>query len=126
MLTTRVQITDHAAQRYVDRIDRTMPIEQARKLLEELAPTAAPLKKKTLMGQDQWKLEHPVPCVLVVKWDNDFNLGRVAVVVTVMDLPSAPSGTESDEERAMRIADAQVIQARRRKPNGFRKYRHAR
>lgn len=114
MLTGRVQITQHAAERYVKRIDGSLSSREAMALLEQLAPTAAPLKKKTIMGQEQWKLEHPFPCVLVVKRDGG---ATPPVVVTVWD---APPAEEDEQGEVDRIVALQAFETRAHKPRRVR------
>jgi hypothetical protein len=66
-----------------------MSESEAGRFLEEKAATAAHLKERTILGQQQWQIEDP-HCVLVMKQD-----GRKMVCVTV--LPEA-EGCESIED----------------------------
>jgi hypothetical protein len=111
MLTGRITITQHAADRYVKRIDRSLTQEKAMQLLAFLAPTAAPLRERTIMGQEQWKIEAPFPCVLVVKRDK--GIGAIPVVVTVFD---APQGGDAEPDEIDRIVNLQALECRAKKP----------
>lgn len=106
-MLTRVQITGHAAERYVKRIDETLTVTEALALLEHLAPTATPLRQRTILGQEQWQLHEPKPCVLVVKRDDGYG---GAVVVTVLDAPAVPDGEEDPHEG---IIQAQLLERRK-------------
>lgn len=118
MLTGRVQITAHAADRYVKRVDPSLTQEEAMQLLENLAPTAAPLRERTIMGQEQWKIEHPFPCVLVVK--RDPGADSLPVVVTVFEGKASEKRDDSIEQ----MVALQAFESRARKPRRARRVRH--
>lgn len=117
MLTGRVQITQHAADRYVKRVDGSLTLHQAKQLLETIALTAAPLREKTIMGQEQWKIEHPFPCVLVVK--RDPGAGSLPIVVTVFE--AAPGNAQDDAIE--RLVALQASRSRAKKPRRARHFR---
>lgn len=86
MLTPdRIQITRHAADKYRARNDDSLSVDDAFKLLTTNASSAAPLKTKTPAGDEQWRLETPRPCILVIRRDN--NHRSIAVIVTVLKVP---------------------------------------
>lgn len=116
MLNGRIEITDHAAERYVKRVDRTLCTDEAKKLLAKLAPTAAPLREKTIMGQEQWRIEHPFPCVLVVKRDR--GSGAVPVVVTVFE--AFPNEVQDEDAIDDRMVALQAAECRAHKPRRVR------
>ncbi len=92
---TAIAITHHAVDRFVERFAPEMSHDEARAHLEAKAPGAARLATRTVLGQEQWKIEGPA-CVLVVKRDR----GGAAVVVTVLPDPErfAWRLTEGEEE----------------------------
>lgn len=96
-MTTRIDVTDHAVLRYVQRHARGTPHDQARAEIERLAGGATPLRERTVRGQQMWRVSEP-PMLLVVKPDG----GRY-VCVTV--LPS----TIADEEDA--AIEAEIVEA---------------
>lgn len=106
-MLTRVQITDYAATQYARRIDETLTVVEARTLLEHIARVAVPLRQKTILGQEQWQLHEPKPCVLVVKRDSD--CGR-PVVVTVHD---APVVSDAEQDPHEGIIQAQLLERRK-------------
>lgn len=85
MLTGSIEITQHAAEQYIRRIDRTRSLTEAHELLTKHAPHAAPLKIKTPKGDEQWQLDEPCACILVIKRD-DRSRGGARVVVTVLEV----------------------------------------
>jgi hypothetical protein len=64
-------------------------------LLTERAACAAHLKDKTLLGHEQWRIDEPHPCVLVIKRDRDQPI--VAVVVTVLEIERQPDDLDLRE-----------------------------
>lgn len=96
-MTTRIDVTDHAVLRYVQRHARGTPHEQARAEIERLASGAMPLRERTVRGQQMWRVREP-PMLLVVKPD----AGRY-VCVTVL-----PSVIANDEDAAI---EAEIVEA---------------
>lgn len=90
-----VAVTHHAVDRFVERFAPEMSHDEARAHLEAKAAGAARLSTRTMLGQEQWKIEGPA-CVLVVKRDR----GGPPVVVTVLPDPErfAWRLTEGEEE----------------------------
>lgn len=89
MLTGQIEITQHAAEQYIRRINRTLSLVEAHALLTAQAPNAAPLKVRTPKGDEQWRLDEPCSCVLVIKRDKKNErkmLDGARVVVTVLEL----------------------------------------
>lgn len=89
MLTGPIEITQHACEQYIRRVDRTLSLSQAHELLTKHVPFAAPLKVKTPKGDEQWRLDEPCACILVIKRDErDARRGNAGarVVVTVLEL----------------------------------------
>jgi hypothetical protein len=64
-------------------------------LLTERAAFAAHLKDKTPLGHEQWRIDEPHPCVLVIKRDRDQPI--VAVVVTVLEIERLPDDLDLRE-----------------------------
>ena len=93
--TDRIRITTHAAEQYRKRIDRMIPMNEVVSLLTERAACAAHLKDKTLLGHEQWRIDEPYPCVLVIKRDRDQPI--VAVVVTVLEIERPPDDLDMRE-----------------------------
>lgn len=123
MLTPdRIQITRHAADKYRARIDDSLTIDEAFELLTTNVSSAAPLKTKTPAGDEQWRLETPYPCILVIRRDN--NHRSIAVIVTVLKVPNVivDDCTDPDEQRLAQEAYA----ARRMKPRRMRSRTRAR
>lgn len=61
--------TDHALERYVKRVDRSVTKEQARKTLQKAVQNAATLREKTNSGETMWTIESP-HIRLVTKYDD--------------------------------------------------------
>ena len=123
MLTPdRIQITRHAADKYRARIDDSLTIDEAFELLTTNVSSAAPLKTKTPAGDEQWRLETPYPCILVIRRDNNHRL--IAVIVTVLKVPDVlvDDCIDPDEQRLVQEAYA----ARRMKPRRTRSRTRAR
>jgi hypothetical protein len=120
MLIGRVHITHHAAEQYRKRIDDSLSLDATMQLLHDIAPTAGPLKGKTPAGQEQWRIEEPHPCVLVVKRDR--GNASVAVVVTVLEAPiQAATGDDIDDASLLELVIAQQAMASRQsKPRRVR------
>ena len=74
-------VTHHAVERFLKRIDGSLPgPEAARTVLEEAAEAATPTKQRTPLGHPIWR--SPIKgCLLVVKHDH---AARVHVLVTVL------------------------------------------
>lgn len=85
VLTGPIEITQHACEQYVRRIDRTLSLTEAHDLLTQHAPHAAPMKHRTPKGDEQWRLDEPCSCILVIKRD-DKSRGGARVVVTVLEI----------------------------------------
>lgn len=118
MLTPdRIQITRHAADKYRARIDDSLSVDDAFKLLTTNASSAAPLKTKTPAGDEQWRLEAPRPCILVIRRDN--NHRSIAVVVTVLKVPDVLVNGDCIDPDEQRLAQ-EVCAARRMKPRRMR------
>lgn len=62
----RFVIVDHAVDRYIERVDPSMPYAQVRAHIEQCAHSAVLLKEKTASGEDQWLASDP-PCILVTR-----------------------------------------------------------
>lgn len=77
----RVVVTIHAVERYMKRIDGSLPgPEAARAILEEAAEQATPTKQRTPLGHPIWR--SPIRgCLFVVKHDH---AQRIHVLVTVL------------------------------------------
>lgn len=97
-MTARIDITDHAVLRYVERHAPGLSHVQARADIEHLAGGATPLKKRTLGGQQLWRVDVP-PMLLVIKPDS----GRY-VCVTVLP----PSVEEAEKDAGL---DEEVVSA---------------
>lgn len=67
-----------------------MSESEAGRFLEEKAATAAHLKERTMLGQQQWQIEDP-HCVLVMKQD-----GRKIICVTVLPEPEGVDVIEDE------------------------------
>ncbi len=99
----RYLITDHAIERYVERVHPALPLKdvqnlpsvlfETRRILETFAPRSAAIREKTRAGQEQRRLDRPKPCVLVCKHDP----GAIAVVTV---LGPEETLSEADEEIA--------------------------
>lgn len=74
-----VQLTDHAVERYRERIQEGTLVDAERLLWADLHGEVVPIRERTYDGQEQWLCASGA--VLVVKQDD-----RVIVVVTVLDL----------------------------------------
>src|SRR5277367_1428220 len=85
-MDARLDITDHAVQRYIERHARGTAYPRAREQLERLFSTATQMKSKTNAGQNLWRVVSP-PMLFVVKPDDGKH-----VLVTVL-----PSGAFTDE-----------------------------
>lgn len=74
-------VTHHAVERFLKRIDGSLPgPEAARALLEEAAENATPTKQRTPLGHPIWR--SPIRgCLFVVKHDH---AQRIHVLVTVL------------------------------------------
>ena len=114
----RIRITTHAAEQYRKRIDQTMPMNEVISLLTERAALAAHLKDKTPLGHEQWRIDGPYPCVLVIKRDRDRPV--VAVVVTVLEIERAPDDLDL---REFASETPFVLVGRRRKQQRSRRRR---
>lgn len=124
MLTPdRIQITRHAADKYRARIDDSLSVDDAFKLLTTSASSAAPLKTKTPAGDEQWRLDVPRPCILVIRRDG--NHRSLAVVVTVLQVPDAIVDGDFDDPDEQRLAQ-EAFASRRMKPRRFRTRTRAR
>lgn len=95
----RLIITHHAVEQFIERHARDLTFKQARQFLIQNAPGAAPLKQKTLRGDQQWQMEDP-KCVLVMKQDRKI---KAHVCVTV--LPEAEGLDEISDEELYRIME---------------------
>lgn len=98
---TRIEITHHAVERFVQRHRPDLAFHEAKRLLIEASKTAVRMREKTWHGQAQYRCEEPA-IVLVVK-DHE-RPGDGFVCVTVLPVP--PQGP-SDEEVAERNAAAE-------------------
>lgn len=78
-------ITDHAVQRFIERLAPHLKLGEARALLQERSLQATNLGVKTRNGQEQWLVGDPY-CILVIKYDWDY---RQHVCVTVLPEPEA-------------------------------------
>lgn len=72
-------ISDHAVERFVQRVAPWMKFSEARQFLEVFAETAAPQREKAPAGGEVWILDEPYSCRLVV-WPAAEG-GKVAVTV---------------------------------------------
>jgi hypothetical protein len=94
-------ITDHAIERYVERVFPALPLKEVanlpavlfetRRILETFAPRSTAIRARTHAGQEQRRLDRPKPCTLVCKHDP----GAIAVVTV---LGQDDTLTEVDEE----------------------------
>lgn len=66
-MARNIEITPHAAQRYMERHRPDLSFDEAMQELRERAPSAARLKERTFSGEQLWQLEEG--CLLVVKLD---------------------------------------------------------
>lgn len=124
MLTPdRIQITRHAADKYRARIDKALTTDEAFEVLTNHAPSTAPLKAKTPAGDEQWRLETPRPCILVIRRDN--NHRSIAVIVTVLKVPDAIVDGDCIDPDEQRLAQ-EAYAARRMKPRRQRTRTRAR
>lgn len=85
-MDARLEITDHAVQRYIERHARGTAYPRAREQLGCLFRTATQMKSKTNAGQNLWRVVEP-PMLFVVKPDDGKH-----VLVTVL-----PAGAFTDE-----------------------------
>jgi hypothetical protein len=76
-------ITFHAAERFVQRHAPGMTIHEGKTYLQDNIHLAAPLKEKTIKGDQQWQLDDPY-CILVMKKDWH---SKLWVCVTVLPQP---------------------------------------
>jgi hypothetical protein len=94
-----VIVTDHAAERWSTRVEPGSSHRQALERIADLALAAAPLKRRTLLGQEIWRTESPA-AGLVIKRDQ----GKV-VIVTVLSArqleEAKPSEDEPEEESSL-------------------------
>lgn len=124
MLTPdRIQITRHAADKYRARIDDSLSVDAVFELLTANASSAAALKARTPAGDEQWRLDVPRPCILVIRRDG--NHRSLAVVVTVLKVPDAIVEGEFDDPDEQRLAQ-EAYAARRMKPRRMRTRTRAR
>ena len=124
MLTPdRIQITRHAADKYRARIDDSLSVDEAFELLTTNVSSAAPLKSKTPAGDEQWRLDVPRPCILVIRRDN--NHRSIAVIVTVLKVPDVIVDGDCIDPDEQRLAQ-EAYAARRMKPRRTRSRTRAR
>jgi hypothetical protein len=76
----RFIVTDHAADRFILRIDRSHTISTAKTVLSKALHSSSVLRERTHSGQEIRAVDDP-PCLLVCKKDP----GNVVVVVTVLE-----------------------------------------
>ena len=79
-MSSYIKLTAHAINRFQQRIVPDLPYKEAEALLKKRIAEAAPLKTKSINGQQLWKITDP-EAVLITKKDR----GSVAVVVTILD-----------------------------------------
>jgi hypothetical protein len=77
-------VTEHAVERFCQRIRPGMPYDTARWLLAELAPFSTPIKERTERGQEKRKIADP-ECYLICKRGSQTRNERAIVVVTVIE-----------------------------------------
>lgn len=78
----RVFVTEHAVERFVQRVAPWLLPSEARPIVERLALTARYDESRTYSGEPAWRVDIP-PCWLVTRVDPDED-GR-SVVVTILD-----------------------------------------
>ncbi len=83
----RLNVRLHAAERYVERIDPSLTVAEASRLLNERAPSARPLGLRTPRGSWLYELPGPPCALLVIKFFP--NETRVSTVFSPDDPPSA-------------------------------------
>jgi hypothetical protein len=99
----KMAITEHAVERFVDRVAPEWGYVKARHYLEEHAEQATRLPDKTLLGQRQYEIADP-PCILVVKGEDEGTL----VCVTVFPRHGPMGGrrlTELEAEMMRELAE---------------------
>jgi hypothetical protein len=100
----RMAISEHAVERFVERVAPDWGYVKARHHLEERCESAVRLPRKTLLGQYQYELDDP-RCVLVVKREGGDD---VLTCVTILP-PRTPNGesplTEIEEELLRELAE---------------------
>ncbi len=85
------QVSPHAVDRFIERVDPSMTYKQAERILSSAFPEQAiPLRTRTLNGQQRWEMVG-YPAILVTKRD-----GREVVVLTVLDKQE-----EQEQEQGM-------------------------
>jgi hypothetical protein len=99
----RISITHHAAQRYVERHDPALTIDEAHALLAAATEQASRMRARTFKGQMQYLCADP-HVVLVVKWCR--REGLVCVTVLPGEGEQEQEQEQSDwlSESLMRLA----------------------
>jgi hypothetical protein len=93
----RIEVTRHAAERFVQRHAPALSVDEATRFLAEATPGAGVLRERTFSGHEQRQLAEP-RCILVVKRDP----GGGLAVVTVLP--------RRDEIRLLRLEDLEFLE----------------
>lgn len=92
-------ISDHAVDRFIERIAPGMRPSEARDFLREAAVSAKPLRERTRAGQEQWLVHEPYACILIVRKAYAHEGGRIVITVV-------PPRTEETDQQALGVLAA--------------------
>lgn len=106
--------TTHAVERYRERHASRLTYNQALGLLIRAIPTATPVREKTLLGHNKWKLRNP-DVILVTKPDF-YNRLKKKVFVVVTILPLEDGIQIEDVEEFDEISESEIISIPEPKP----------
>lgn len=96
-------VTAHAAERLIDRFDRTLSQGAAERILIEHLPSARRIRGRTRGGQEQWEFTFRGERVLVVaKWDSGIRRRVAVTVMTVETTGDVPDDEMDDMLKAYR------------------------
>lgn len=88
----RLSVTQHAAERWKERVEPELTVARAQERILDLWPTASRLRDKTKDGAERWRIAEPLAEILVRQEREE------AVAVSVIGPDEIERGDQSEQE----------------------------